>query len=71
MTDAPISTLIAGHVPLKRWGKTGRLLGRCPFHTEKTPSFTVDDQAGSFHCMGCGLWGDPSTFQRLIAEARR
>ncbi|MEE8270738.1 MAG: CHC2 zinc finger domain-containing protein, partial [Alphaproteobacteria bacterium] len=32
--------------------------GLCPFHREKTPSFTVNDQKGFFHCFGCGAHGD-------------
>ena len=43
-------------IELKRRGKT--LFGLCPFHQEKTPSFTVSREAGLFHCFGCGAGGD-------------
>ena len=36
--------------------------GLCPFHDERTPSFTVDDTKGVFHCFGCGESGDVYTF---------
>jgi len=39
--------------------KRGReFSGLCPFHNEKTPSFTVAEQKGFFHCFGCGAHGD-------------
>ncbi len=42
------------------------LKGLCPFHNEKTPSFTVYPENGSFYCFGCGVGGDVFTFTRLI-----
>src|SRR5258708_20049081 len=36
--------------------------GLCPFHNEKTPSFTVNDKKGFFHCFGCGVHGDAVGF---------
>ena len=42
--------------------RPGRFLGRCPFHAELTPSFIVDDQAGRYHCVGCGAQGDAVDF---------
>ncbi|MDD3154685.1 MAG: DNA primase [Victivallaceae bacterium] len=48
-------------VPLKRAG-SGRFKGLCPFHQEKTPSFTVDEGKGFFHCFGCGKSGDAFRF---------
>jgi DNA primase len=36
--------------------------GLCPFHNEKTPSFTVNDKKGFFHCFGCGAHGDAVGF---------
>ena len=46
-----IETVISGYVNLKRRGKN--LVGLCPFHGEKTPSFTVYPETGSFFCFGC------------------
>ena len=46
-----IVRLISDHVPLKARG--ARLLGLCPFHEEKTPSFSVDPKAQLFYCFGC------------------
>jgi DNA primase len=47
-------------VRLRRSG--GRLVGCCPFHEERTPSFTVYPNQGSYHCYGCGAHGDVFTF---------
>lgn len=52
--------LISEHVSLKRSGK--RWLGLCPFHSEKTPSFTVNPELGLFKCFGCGKGGDLFSF---------
>ena len=57
-----IVTLIGGYVSLKRAGSN--LKGLCPFHSEKTPSFTVYPEDGSFYCFGCGSGGDAITFVR-------
>ncbi len=59
-----IETVISPYVNLKRAGKN--LKGLCPFHNEKTPSFTVYPENGSFYCFGCGVGGDIFTFTRLI-----
>lgn len=40
----------------------GRFVGCCPFHTEQTPSFSVDDETGNYHCFGCGARGDALDF---------
>jgi len=45
-------------VNLKRAGNSGRYVGLCPFHQEKTPSFSVDFNKQYFHCFGCGENGD-------------
>ena len=57
-----IETVISSQVNLKRRGKT--LVGLCPFHNEKTPSFTVYPESRSFYCFGCGAGGDVITFVR-------
>ncbi len=59
-----IETAISSYVNLKRRGKN--LVGLCPFHSEKTPSFTVYPENGSFYCFGCGVGGDVVTFTGLI-----
>ena len=59
-----IETAISAYVNLKRRGKN--LVGLCPFHSEKTPSFTVYPENGSFYCFGCGVGGDVFTFTGLI-----
>ena len=59
-----IETLIGGYVSLKRAGSN--LKGLCPFHSEKTPSFTVFPSDNSFYCFGCGVGGDAITFARQI-----
>ncbi|MBQ8249041.1 MAG: DNA primase [Clostridia bacterium] len=55
-----IEEIISGYVPLKRAGSN--LNGRCPFHSERTPSFTVFPATRSFYCFGCGAGGDVVTF---------
>jgi DNA primase len=57
-----LSQNIASYTNLKRKGN--HFLGLCPFHKEKTPSFTVDDQKGSYHCFGCGAHGDIIRFHQ-------
>ena len=60
-----ISDIISQYSVLKRRGKN--LVGLCPFHNEKTPSFTVYPENGSFYCFGCGATGDVITFtSRLL-----
>ena len=58
--EADIVKVISTYVPLKKKG--GRYWGCCPFHGEKTPSFTVDENKGLFHCFGCGVGGDVFSF---------
>lgn len=55
-----ISDLIGSYVTLKRAGSN--MHGLCPFHSEKTPSFTVFSRTNSFYCFGCGSGGDAITF---------
>ncbi len=59
-----IESVISQYVNLRRRGKN--LVGLCPFHNEKTPSFTVYPENGSFYCFGCGAGGDVITFTSLI-----
>ncbi len=59
-----IEPLISTYVPLRRRGRT--LVGLCPFHGEKTPSFTVYPENNSFYCFGCHVGGDAITFVRRI-----
>ncbi|MEI8295370.1 MAG: DNA primase [Alphaproteobacteria bacterium] len=55
-----ISEIVALQVRLKRRGH--EFLGLCPFHKEKSPSFTVNDAKGFYHCFGCGENGDAFAF---------
>jgi DNA primase len=55
-----IVELIGGFVKLKKRGKN--YLGLCPFHTEKTPSFSVSSDRQMYHCFGCGVGGNVFTF---------
>ena len=57
-----IETLIGSYVSLKRAGSN--LKGLCPFHSEKSPSFTVYPADNSFYCFGCGVGGNAITFIR-------
>lgn len=57
---ADIVEIISESVRLKRTGKN--YLGLCPFHTEKTPSFTVSPDKQIFHCFGCGEGGNAFSF---------
>ena len=57
-----IVSLISSYVSLQRAGSN--LKGLCPFHSEKTPSFTVYPQDNSFYCFGCGAGGDAISFIR-------
>jgi DNA primase len=55
-----IVELVGQFVNLKRAGENWK--GLCPFHTERTPSFTVNPKRGIFHCFGCGAGGDAFRF---------
>jgi DNA primase len=55
-----ISDLIGSYVSLKRAGSN--MHGLCPFHSERTPSFTVFSKSNSFYCFGCGAGGDSISF---------
>ncbi|RIK95315.1 MAG: DNA primase [Proteobacteria bacterium] len=56
----PLSGVVARKVRLVRRGR--EFTGLCPFHHEKTPSFTVSDDKGFYHCFGCGAHGDVIRF---------
>jgi DNA primase len=75
-----ISNLVGRRVRLQKRGREHT--GLCPFHNEKTPSFTVSDEKGFYHCFGCGAHGDvvgfvmrseglpfPEAVERLAREA--
>lgn len=59
-TANDIVDVVGLHVALKKRGKN--YVGRCPFHTEKTPSFTVSAEKQVYHCFGCGKGGNVFTF---------
>ena len=76
----PLVTMVGRRVPLRKKGREHE--GLCPFHQEKTPSFTVSEAKGFYHCFGCGAHGDvisfvmnteglgfPETVERLAGEA--
>lgn len=55
-----ITEIASSYVNLKRHGRN--MVGLCPFHGEKTPSFNIYTENGSFYCFGCGAGGDVITF---------
>ena len=57
---ADIVAVVSGRTVLRRAG--GRFVGRCPFHEERTPSFSVSPEKGYYHCFGCGKGGDAIRF---------
>ncbi len=76
----PLEGVIGKRVRLVRRGR--EMIGLCPFHKEKTPSFTVNEEKGFFHCFGCGAHGDvigflmrdeglpfPEAVERLAGDA--
>lgn len=62
---ANLVEVVSESVTLKRSGS--RLVGLCPFHSEKTPSFHVNEAEGFYHCFGCGAHGDAI---RFVSETR-
>lgn len=58
--EIPVSQIIGSRVPLKKKGREFEAC--CPFHQEKTPSFTVNDGKGFYHCFGCSAHGDALKF---------
>jgi len=59
-----IVEVISAYVPLRKAGRSHT--GLCPFHSESTPSFSVNEEGGFFHCFGCGVGGDVFKFVMLI-----
>ena len=55
-----MTEVASSYVNLKRRGRN--MVGLCPFHGEKTPSFNIYTENGSFYCFGCGVGGDVITF---------
>ena len=55
-----ITEIASSYINLKRHGRN--MVGLCPFHGEKTPSFNIYTESGSFYCFGCGAGGDVITF---------
>lgn len=67
MTEKPSTTEVIGQrVELRRVGR--EFVGLCPFHGEKTPSFTVNEDKGVFYCHGCHEGGDVIRFVELIEQ---
>jgi DNA primase len=56
--------LASEHIALRRVGR--RWVGLCPFHAEKTPSFSINAEEGFFYCFGCQAGGDAITFVRDV-----
>src|SRR5262249_38876258 len=56
--------LAGEHLALKRSGR--RWVGLCPFHPEKTPSFSINPEQGVYYCFGCQASGDAITFVREV-----
>lgn len=59
-----IVELISAYVALRKAGRN--YAGLCPFHSEHTPSFSVNEEGGFFHCFGCGVGGNVFTFLTRI-----
>ena len=57
---ANLVEVVSDVVALRRRGRSA--IGLCPFHAEKTPSFTVSEERGFYHCFGCGEHGDIFAF---------
>ncbi len=60
LSRTDIGAVVGRHVELKKSG--GNLMGLCPFHAERSPSFSVTPAKGFYHCFGCGAGGDAIRF---------
>src|SRR6186997_263389 len=78
LSRADIVEIVGRHVQLKKGG--ANFLGLCPFHSEKTPSFTVSPAKQFYHCFGCGAHGTAigflmeysgKTFPEAVGELAR
>src|SRR5438045_2527677 len=65
--QADIVRVLGDYIKLKRAGAQN-YIGLCPFHNEKTPSFSVHATKQFFHCFGCGVSGDVFTFVQKIED---
>jgi len=65
---ADIVEIISPHVALRRRSGGRQLTGLCPFHQERTPSFSVDPEKGLWHCFGCKAGGDIFDFVEQIEK---
>ena len=63
-SEVDIVDFISEYIHLKKSGTN--YMGLCPFHSEKTPSFSVSPSKEIFHCFGCGEGGDAISFLKLI-----
>ena len=63
---ASILEVVSDYINLKKAGKHYK--GLCPFHSEKTPSFMVNEEKQIFHCFGCGAGGDVFTFLMKVGN---
>lgn len=59
-SSTDIVDVISAYTPLRKAGKS--FMGRCPFHEERSPSFSVSQEKGVYHCFGCGKSGNVFTF---------
>lgn len=66
LKDVPIEVVIGRYVPLTARFKGREYIGLCPWHTERTPSFTVVPYKGFYHCFGCGSHGNTVRFLQRI-----
>ncbi len=60
VSSTDIVDIISAYTPLRKAGRS--FVGRCPFHEERTPSFSVSQEKGVYHCFGCGKSGNVFTF---------
>lgn len=62
VSRSDIVDIISGYIKLKKNGSS--YVGLCPFHNEKSPSFSVSPGKQLYHCFGCGVGGNVITFVR-------